>query len=74
MATAIISELGEISMPKEVRVGVQGEQVVLHKAPITQLDWRSMQGMVSSGPSLTKALEEEHAAELALYDAYVKGD
>ena len=28
-------------------------------------DWRAMQGMIRTGPSLTKALEREHAEELA---------
>jgi hypothetical protein len=36
-------------------------------------DWRRMQGMVRSGPSLTQALAEEHAAELAREDARIQG-
>ncbi len=36
-------------------------------------DWRTMQGMVRTGPSLTKALEEEHAAELAREDSRLQG-
>ncbi len=36
-------------------------------------DWRAMQGMVRSGPSLTKALEEEHAAELAREESRLQG-
>jgi hypothetical protein len=27
-------------------------------------DWRSMEGMLGDGPSLTEALVEDHAAEL----------
>jgi hypothetical protein len=34
--------------------------------------WSTMEGMVKSGPSLTKALEEERAAERAYYDARIK--
>jgi hypothetical protein len=34
--------------------------------------WSTMRGMVKSGPSLTKALEEERAAEQAYYDARIK--
>jgi len=32
-------------------------------------DWRTMQGMVRVGESLTQALEAEHRAELARDDA-----
>jgi hypothetical protein len=36
-------------------------------------DWRTMQGMVRSGPSLTKALEKEHREELAREDERLEG-
>lgn len=36
-------------------------------------DWRTMRGMARGGPSLTKALIEERAAEKAHDDARVKG-
>jgi hypothetical protein len=51
---------------------VQGEQVVMKRLVSGFPDWRSMQGMVRTGPSLTQALEEEHAAELARDDARLK--
>jgi hypothetical protein len=31
-------------------------------------DWRTMRGMIRAGPSLTKALEQEHREELARED------
>ena len=31
-------------------------------------DWRTMGGMIKTGPSLTKALEQEHREELARED------
>lgn len=35
-------------------------------------DWRTMEGMPNGGESLTRALEEERAAENALYDARIR--
>ena len=85
MTTVIVSESGQVAIPQEIldtlqlapgtklEISLQGDQVVLHRVAPPR-DWRTLEGIVSSGPSLTKALEEEHAAELALYDASCKGD
>ncbi len=35
-------------------------------------DWRTMEGMSKGPESLTKALEEERAAENAYYDARIR--
>ena len=85
MTKATISAKGQISIPKTIRdrlnlkpgtqvaLDVQGEQVVMKRLVAGFPDWRSMQGMVRTGPSLTEALEEEHAAELTRDDARLKG-
>jgi AbrB family looped-hinge helix DNA binding protein len=84
MNKATISAKGQFSIPKTIRdrlnfkpgtqvaLDVQGEQVVVKRLVSGFPDWRSMQGMVRTGPSLTQALEEEHAAELAQDDARLK--
>lgn len=82
MTTAKISSKGQISIPKAVRdrlnlragtevmIGVEGEKLVMEKArPLP--DWRTMEGMAKGGGSLTKALEEERAAERAHYDVRI---
>lgn len=61
-----------------VELNVEGEQVVMKRirtieAPAGVVwtglpNWKSMRGMVRTGPSLTRALEDEHRAELALED------
>ena len=85
MTKATISAKGQISIPKTIRerlnlepgthvtLDVQGEQVVMKRLVSRFPDWRTMQGMVRTGPSLTAALEEEHAAELAREDARLQG-
>jgi hypothetical protein len=49
----------------QLAIDVEGERVVMRRLNAGVQDWRTMQGMVSEGPSLTKALEEEHATELS---------
>ena len=84
MTTATISSSGQIAIPKAVRerlhleagtqlsIDVQGEQLVIKRVDHYP-DWRSMEGMVRGGESLTKALEEDRAAERAHDDARAKG-
>ena len=51
-------------------IDVEGETLVMKR--VGQLpDWRTMRGMAKEGESLTKALEEERAAENAHYDARI---
>ena len=82
--TTTVSPKGNITIPKavrerlnlkagtEVRLEVQGETLVVKRAPAKLPHWSTMEGMVKTGPSLTKALEEERAAERAYYDARIK--
>jgi len=83
MTTAKISSKGQVSIPKAVRdrlnlragsevmIDVQGDTLVMKK--VRELpDWRTMEGMAKGGGSLTKALEEERAAEKAHYDARIR--
>lgn len=77
MTKATISTKGQIAIPKAVRerlnlkagtqvsLDVQGESLVLKRLVSDYPDWRTMRGMVKHGPSLTKALEEERAAEVS---------
>jgi AbrB family looped-hinge helix DNA binding protein len=77
MIRATISTKGRIAIPKAVRerlhlkagtlvsIDVQGESLVLRRVVPNQPDWRTMQGMVREGDSLTRALEAEHRAEIA---------
>ena len=85
MTKATISTKGQIVIPKPVRdrlnlkagtevvLDVQGEALVMKRAVRDFPDWRTMRGMARGGPSLTKALLEERAAEKAHDDARVKG-
>ena len=80
MTTATVSSKGQIAIPKSVRerlnlkpgtrvvIDIQGESLVMKRAVKGFPDWRTMQGMID-GPSLTKALEEEHRAEIERDDA-----
>ena len=85
MTTATITSKGQIAIPKAVRdrlnlkagtevvIEVQGEALVMKKVAARDLpDWRTMEGMAKGGESLTKALEEERAAENAHYDARIR--
>jgi AbrB family looped-hinge helix DNA binding protein len=85
MTKATISTKGQIVIPKTVRdrlnlkagtevvMDVRGETLVMKRAVRNFPDWRTMRGMARGGPSLTKALIEERAAEKAHDDARVKG-
>jgi AbrB family looped-hinge helix DNA binding protein len=85
MTKATISSKGQIVIPKTVRerlnlkagtevvIDVRGESLVMKRVVRNFLDWRTMRGMARGGPSLTKALLEERAAEKAHDDARVKG-
>jgi AbrB family looped-hinge helix DNA binding protein len=85
MTKATISSKGQIAIPKAVRqrlnlkagteisIDVQGEALVMRRLVRNFPDWRTMQGMVRGGESLTQALEAEHRAELARDDARLQG-
>jgi AbrB family looped-hinge helix DNA binding protein len=85
MTKATISSKGQIAIPKAVRqrlnlkagteisIDVQGETLVMKRLVRNFPDWRTMQGMVRGGESLTQALEAEHRAELARDDARLQG-
>ena len=85
MTKTTISAKGQIVIPKTVRerlnlkagtevsIDVQGEAIVMKRLVRNYPDWRTMEGMARGGPSLTKALIEERAAEKAHDDARVKG-
>ena len=85
MTKATISSKGQIAIPKAVRqrlnlkagteisIDVQGEALVMKRLVRNFPDWRTMQGMVRGGESLTQALEAEHRAELARDDARLQG-
>jgi len=84
MITATMSSKGQIAIPKAVRerlnlkagteliIDVQGEALVMKRVVREFPDWRTMRGMSKGSESLTKALEEERAAENAHYDARIK--
>ena len=75
MTTATISSKGQIAIPKAIRdrlnlkagtelaIDVQGESLVMKRVVREFPDWRTMEGMSKGEGSLTKALEEERAAE-----------
>ena len=77
MTKATISSNGQIAIPKAVRerlnlkggtevsIDVQGEALVMKRLVRNFPDWRTMRGMAKGGESLTKALMEDRAAELA---------
>lgn len=77
MTKTTISPKWQIVIPKAVRerlnlkagtqvsIDVQGETVVMKRLVPSYPDWRTMEGMAKGGESLTKALMEERAAELA---------
>ena len=77
MTKATISSKGQIVIPKAVRerlnlkdgtevsIDVQGEALVMKRLVRNFPDWRTMRGMAKGGESLTKALMEDRAAELA---------
>jgi antitoxin component of MazEF toxin-antitoxin module len=75
MVKTIVSSAGEITIPRDVldqlqlvdgtqvSLEVQGESLVVRRVAEDRSDWRTMQGMVRDGPSLTKGLEEDRAWE-----------
>jgi AbrB family looped-hinge helix DNA binding protein len=85
MTKATVSSKGQIAIPKAIRerlnlhpgtelaIDLKGETLIMKRRVRQFPDWRTMRGMVSTGPRLTKALEEEHAAELARDDARLQG-
>ncbi len=85
MTKATISSTGQIVIPKAVRdrlnlkpgtevaIGIEGETLVMRRLVRHDAGWHTMRGLVSNGPSLTEALEEEHAAELAREDIRLQG-
>ncbi len=85
MTRVTISTKGQIIIPKAIRerldlkagtevvIDVRGETLVMKRAVRDFPDWRTMRGMARGGPSLTKALHEERAAEKAQDDLRVKG-
>ncbi|HEX5431217.1 MAG TPA: AbrB/MazE/SpoVT family DNA-binding domain-containing protein [Bryobacteraceae bacterium] len=84
MITATVSSKGQIVIPKPIRerlrlkpgteltLDVKGETLVMKRTVSKFPDWRTMEGMVKTGPSLTKALEEERRAEVARDEARAK--
>ena len=84
MTKITVSSKGQIAIPKAVRerlnlkagtevsIDVQGEALVMKRLVRNYPDWRTMQGMVRGGASLTQALEAEHRAELAREDATIE--
>ena len=57
----------------EVSIDVQGDALVMKRFSQSYPDWRTMQGMVREGESMTKALESEHRDELTRDDARLQG-
>jgi len=86
MTKSTISSKGQIAIPKaiidllnlkpgtHVAFDVQGEQLLTKRMVSGLPAWRTMRGMVSTGPSLTDALELEHLEELNKYDIIIRGD
>lgn len=50
---------------REVSIDVQGEALVMKRLVRNFPDWRIMRGMAKGGESLTKALMEDRATDLA---------
>ena len=84
MAVVTVSSKGQIAIPKAVReklnldagteleIDVQGATLVMRRVVSKFPPWQTMRGMLKGGPSLTKALEEDRAAEVAHDEARVK--
>ena len=84
MITATISPEGQVIIPEEVRkrlkltagtevtIDVQGDGVLLKPVVSKFPDWRTMQGMAAGGESLTKALMEDRAADIARDNALIE--
>ena len=77
MTQTTISLKGQIVIPKAVRqrlnlkagtqvsIDVQGESLVMKRLVRNYPDWHTMRGMAKGGESLTRALMEDRAAEVA---------
>jgi AbrB family looped-hinge helix DNA binding protein len=86
MTKATISSKGQIAIPKAVRerlrlkagtqvsIDVRGEALVVKRMAKGLPDWRTMEGMARGGESLTKALLEERAADVARDHARISQD
>jgi AbrB family looped-hinge helix DNA binding protein len=80
---ASVSSKGQIAIPKAVRerlnlqagtqvsIDVQGESLVMKRLVPKYPDWRTMRGMFQGAGNLTKALEEERAAEVGRDNARI---
>jgi AbrB family looped-hinge helix DNA binding protein len=85
MTKTTISREGQIVILEAVRerlklragtqlsIDMQGEAFVIKPLVEISPDWRTMRGMARGGESLTQALMEERAAELAHDEARSKG-
>ena len=85
MTKTIVSSKGQVAIPKAVRdrlnlkpgtelaIDVQGEALVMKRLVSGFPDWRTMEGMVRGGESLTQALMEERAADKAHDEARIQG-
>ena len=83
MTQTTISLKGQIVIPKAVRerlnlkagtqvsIDVQGESLVMKRLVRNYPDWHTMRGMAKGGESLTKALMEDRAAEVARDNARI---
>jgi AbrB family looped-hinge helix DNA binding protein len=81
---ATVSSKGQIAIPKAIRerlnlkpgtelaIDVHGESLVMRRVVSEYPDWRTMRGMAAGRESLTKALMEERAADLASDELRVK--
>ena len=84
MTKATVSSKGQIAIPKAVReklnlkagteleIDVQGATLVMRRVVSKFPHWSTMRGMSKGPGSLTKALEEDRAAENAHYEARIK--
>lgn len=83
MTQTTISLKGQIVIPKAVRerlnlkagtqvsIDVQGESLVMKRLVRNYPDWHTMRGMAKGGESLTKALMDDRAAEVARDNARI---
>ena len=83
MTQTTISLKGQIVIPKAVRerlnlkagtqvsIDVQGESLVMKRLVRNYPDWHTMRGMEKGGESLTKALMDDRAAEVARDNARI---
>ena len=83
MCKATITSTGQIAIPEalrerlalvagtEVSISLEGDSIVVKRLTGKFPNWRTMRGMFSGGDSLTQALMEERAAELARENARI---